>query len=178
MGATTVNETLAVAVKLPDFPVMVMVEGPVAAEVEAKKFTELLPDVTGLKVAVTPGGRPDADSVTAPVKPDRAIPAAALDARGTLRVAGVTVRVTLDGGVTVSAMVATAFKAPEVPVIVIVDAPAAAVLAAARVKVLAPDLTALKVAVTPLGSPDAVRVTAAVNPLWGRMAMVLTAVDP
>jgi hypothetical protein len=57
---------LVVSVRLPDLPVIVTVEVPPAAELATANVTALLPDVTALKIAVTPLGRPEADNVTAP----------------------------------------------------------------------------------------------------------------
>ena len=89
---TTVNAMLVVSVRLPDLPLIVTVEVPPAAALATANFTALLPIVTALKVAVTPLGRPDADNVTAPVKPDISVMAillAPLNPRVTLKLAGV-----------------------------------------------------------------------------------------
>jgi len=62
--------------------------------------------------------------------------------------------------VTVSAMVVDAVSVPEVPVMVTVAAPAAAVLLAVRVRTLEPVVGLVaNAAVTPVGNPDAARVT-------------------
>jgi hypothetical protein len=178
---TTVNAMLVVAVRLPDFPVIVTVEAPAAAELAAANVTALLPDVTALKVAVTPLGSPDAENVTAPVKPEIAVMArlpAPLAPAVTLKLAGVAASVKPGGGLTVSAMVALLLKAPEVPVIVTVDVPAAAVLAAVRVSVPLPDLTAPRVAVTPFGNPDAASATVPVKPEISVMAMLPAPLAP
>jgi hypothetical protein len=172
---------LVVSVRLPDLPIIVTVELPSDAELVAATFTALLPDVTALKVAVTPLGRPDADNVTVPVKPDISVMAmllALLDPRVTLKLAGVAASVKPGGGLTVSAIVALLLKVPEVPVTVTMDVTAAAVLAAVRVTVLMPDLTALRVAVTPLGSPDAASATVPLKPKMSVMAMVLALLAP
>ena len=69
-GTATVSETIAVPVKLPDVPVMVMGKVPVEAVLLAARVNVLLPVVAaGLKDAVTPLGRPDADRLTLPAKP-------------------------------------------------------------------------------------------------------------
>ena len=59
---------------MPDVPVMVTVDVPVVAVELAVNVTTLV-EVVGLvpKVAVTPAGRPDADNVTAPVKPPEGV---------------------------------------------------------------------------------------------------------
>jgi hypothetical protein len=123
---------LVVSVRLLDLPVIVTVEVPAAAELATANVTTLLPDVPALKVAVTPLGRPDADNVAAPVKPDISLMVmllAPLDPGVTLKLAGVAASVKPGRGLTVSAIVALLLKVPEVPVIVTVDVPAAAVLA-------------------------------------------------
>ena len=65
--AFTVSETVVVAVKLPDVPVMVTVSVPVVAVLLAVRVSVLV-EVVGfaLKVAVTPLGTPDAARVTLP----------------------------------------------------------------------------------------------------------------
>jgi hypothetical protein len=68
--ALTVRAMVVLAFVLPETPLMVTVEVPVAAVLLAVKVTTLLP-VVGLvpKAAVTPLGRPEADSVTLPLNP-------------------------------------------------------------------------------------------------------------
>jgi hypothetical protein len=171
----TVNAMVVVSVRLPDLPVIVIVEVPVAAELATAKVAVLLPDVTAPKVAVTPVGRPDAVSATLPLKLEISVMAMLLVplAPGLmLKLAGVTASVKLGGGLTVSAMVALLVKVPEVPVMVTVDVPAAAVLAALRVRVLLPDAIAPNVAVTPVGKPDAASATVPLKPEMSVMAML------
>jgi len=68
--------------------------------------------------------------------------------------------------VTVSEIVVPLDKFPDVPVIVTVAVPVAAVLLAVSVNVLAlVVLAGLKDAVTPVGKPDADRLTLPLNPL-------------
>jgi hypothetical protein len=69
-GAVTVRAMVAVAVRLPDVPVMVTVLVPAAAALVAAKITAL-DAVAGFvaKLAVTPAGSPVAARVTVPVKP-------------------------------------------------------------------------------------------------------------
>jgi hypothetical protein len=73
-AAVTVSETVVVAVRLPEVPVMVTVAVPVVAVLLAVKLTVLV-DVVGLvpNVAVTPLGRPDAASVTLPENPSTSV---------------------------------------------------------------------------------------------------------
>jgi hypothetical protein len=69
-GAFTVSETVVVCVKAPEVPVIVTVAVPVVAVLLAVRVRTLV-DVVGFvpKLAVTPAGRPEAESVTLPVKP-------------------------------------------------------------------------------------------------------------
>jgi hypothetical protein len=64
-----VSAIVALLLKLPDVPVMVTVELPVAAELLALRVSVLVPDVPAPKDAVTPEGRPDAARATVPLKP-------------------------------------------------------------------------------------------------------------
>jgi hypothetical protein len=67
-----VRETVVVWLKLPEVPVIVTVEVPVAAVALAVSVKELVVVAeAGLKEAVTPLGRPDADKLTLPVNPFR-----------------------------------------------------------------------------------------------------------
>lgn len=64
------REIVVDAVKLPDVPVMVTMTLPVTAVAPAVKVSVLVPVVlAGLKDAVTPLGKPEADSATVPLKP-------------------------------------------------------------------------------------------------------------
>src|SRR5450631_2313457 len=69
-AAFTVNETVVVRVRLPDIPAIVTVTVPVAAVLLAVNV-KTLEDVAGFvaNAAVTPDGKPEAASVTLPVKP-------------------------------------------------------------------------------------------------------------
>jgi len=69
-GAFTVSATDVVLVKLPEVPVMVMLLPPSVAVLLAVSVS-VLASVVGLALndAVTPLGRPEADRLTAPVKP-------------------------------------------------------------------------------------------------------------
>ena len=73
-AAFTVRETVVVAVKLPDVPVIVTVAVPVVAVLLAVKVSVLV-EVAGFvpKVAVTPLGKPDAARVTLPENPLRSV---------------------------------------------------------------------------------------------------------
>lgn len=66
----TVRLIFAVCVRVPLVPVTVTLVVPVAAVLEAVNVTVLLPVVdAGLKLAVTPEGKPLAESATLPVNP-------------------------------------------------------------------------------------------------------------
>jgi hypothetical protein len=68
--ACTVREIVVAFVKLPDVPVMVTVTIPVVAVPLAVSVMVLvLVVLPGLKEAVTPLGKPDADKLTLPLKP-------------------------------------------------------------------------------------------------------------
>jgi len=69
-AAVTVRPTVVVSVRLPEMPLMVIVEVPVAAEALAVRVKTLV-EVVGfaLNPEVTPLGRPLADNVTLPSKP-------------------------------------------------------------------------------------------------------------
>ena len=65
----TVSVSVVVWVRLPDVPVMVTVAGPTVAVLEAVRVNVLLVvALAGLKDAVTPAGRPDAERATDPAK--------------------------------------------------------------------------------------------------------------
>lgn len=66
----TVSAMVVLALSVPEVPVMVTVAVPVVAELLAVRVSRLVPVVGFVpNVAVTPLGRPDADSVTLPVNP-------------------------------------------------------------------------------------------------------------
>jgi len=65
-----VSERVAVLVKAPDVPVMVTVDVPVVTVALEVSVNVLVPVVLlGLKEAVTPLGRPEADKLMLPLKP-------------------------------------------------------------------------------------------------------------
>ena len=66
----TARETKTVFTRLADLPVMVTVAVPTGAALLAESVSVLVPLVlVGLKEAVTPLGKPDADKLTVPEKP-------------------------------------------------------------------------------------------------------------
>lgn len=65
------REIVVVFVKLPEVPVIVTVKAPTAAVLAAVMVNVLVVAVLlGLNDAVTPAGRPDADMLTLPLKPN------------------------------------------------------------------------------------------------------------
>jgi len=69
-AALTVSETVVVRVRLPDAPEIVTVKFPVAAVADAERVSALVVAVgLGLKDAVTPLGKPEAERVTLPANP-------------------------------------------------------------------------------------------------------------
>jgi hypothetical protein len=80
---------------------------------------------------------------------------------------------------TVREIAAALVKLPEVPLIVTVTVPVAAVLLAATVNVLVPTVLAgLNDAVTPLGRPDTDKLTLPLNPFCGLTVTVLVPLAP
>src|ERR1019366_1849708 len=70
LAAVIVNVIVVVAVNVPELPRIVTVTVPAVAEVPAVSVNVLLPVVgLGVKTAVTPAGKPEAESVTLPVNP-------------------------------------------------------------------------------------------------------------
>src|SRR5712692_7325165 len=66
----TVRVSVVVLLKLPEVPVMVTVAVPMVAVLPAVSVKVLVPVVlAGLKEAVTPLGRPEADKLTVPANP-------------------------------------------------------------------------------------------------------------
>jgi len=185
VAVVTVSAIVVVAVRVPDVPVIVTVDDPVVAELLAASVSTLLP-VVGLvpNEAVTPLGRPEAASVTLPVKPPTSVtvivevpllPWAIVNDDGEAE--SVKPWVTL--AFTVSAIVVLAVSEPEVPVIVTVDEPVVAVALAVSVSRLVPVVGLVpKEAVTPLGKPDAARVTLPVKPPTSVTVMVLVPLLP
>ncbi len=127
--------------------------------------------------AVTPSGRPLVVRVTAWLNPFKAL-ISIVDVPplfcATLKLFGAAVTVKSPG--TVRTIVVDELWLPEVPVMVTVTVPEAAVLLALKVRVLL-DVAGfgLKAAVTPFGSPLADSVTLPENPVESLMAIALVA---
>ncbi len=168
----TVKLRVVVFVSVPEMPVIVTTTVPVAAVLPAVRLSELVVAVVaGLKVAVTPDGKPDADKLTLPVNPFCGVTVMVLGLPVapcmSVKLAGDAPSVKFGdaAAVTVSEIVVVWVSAPEMPVTVTVEVPVAAVALAVRVRVLVVvALAGLNDAVTPLGKPDADKATLPVNP--------------
>jgi hypothetical protein len=184
-NGVTVSETVVVAVRLPDVPVMVIVFVPAVAVALAVKVKTLV-EVAGfgLKEAVTPFGSAEVVRVTLPLKPPDGVmvivlvplapPLAMLTADGAAE------RVKLcTEAVTVRLMVVLPVVLPDTPEIVTVTVPAAALEVADRVRVLVLEVGfGLNDAVTPLGKPEADRVTLPLKPPTSVTVIVLVPLPP
>jgi hypothetical protein len=168
---------------VPDLPVMVTVKVPVVARLPAVRV-KVLADVAGLGVndAVAPLCKPEAESVTLPLKPFKGVMVTLVvpfAPRAMLKLVGDAEREKSGVAVTVREMVVEAVKPADVPVTVKVTVPAVAVPLAVRVRVLVLlVLAGLKDAVTPLGSPEADKLTAPLKPLSGLTVMLLVFLLP
>jgi len=149
---------------------MAMVKVPVAACFPAVRV-KLLADVAGLgvKEAETPLCKPEADSVTLAAKPFEGVIVTVVvpcAPRPMLRLVADAERAKFGPAVTAREIVVEEVKLPEVPLMVTVATPMAAVLLAVRVSVLVLlVLEGVKDAVTPLGRPEADRPTEPLKPL-------------
>lgn len=146
-------------------PVIVIADAPIAAVLDAVRVRVLVEvALDALKLAATPLGRPEAESVTFPAKPFCGVMAMLLVTdlpRTRLRVAGVDDKVNDGVPVMVSAIRSVLVRVPEVPVIVRVDAEPAAEMLATTVRMLeVVALAGLNDAVTPAGNPETLRFTA------------------
>jgi hypothetical protein len=153
------------------------------AVLDAVKVRVLVPVVeVGLKVAVTPAGKPLALRATLPVNPPIDVTVTVLlplPPCATDTLVGLADKEKSAGALTVRMRVAVCVSEPLVPVMVTVACPVAAVAEAVNVSVLVPVVeVGLKLAVTPLGRPLALRATLPVKPLPGVTVTVLVAVPP
>jgi hypothetical protein len=181
-AAFTVSEREVVLFKAPELPATVIVTVPVVAVPLAVSVNVLvLAVLAGLKDAVTPEGRPDADRLTFPLKPFSGVtvimlvPTAPCD---TVKVFGDADRLKLGGALTVRDTLTVEVKLPDVPVMVTVAGPVVAVLLAVNVKVLVVLLVELNEAVTPEGKPAAVKLTLPLKPFCGVTVIVLVPLAP
>ena len=156
------------AVSVPEFPVMVTVELPIVAVLLTVRVSVLLVvAVAGEKVAVTPAGRPLTERFTPLAKPliGMMLIVDLPEAPGTANTSfGAAESEKLPAFTTTCACTELVIL-PEVPVMVKVAVPRAAVLVAESAIVLKPVVGfGENVAVTPLGSPEALRVTLPAKP--------------
>jgi hypothetical protein len=180
-----VRRTVVVFIKLPEVPVMVTVTVTVDAVLLAVSVNVLaLVVLVGLKEAVTPLGRPEADKVTLPLKPFCGVTVMVLAplapwVSAKLLGDAESVKLGTGSGFTVREMVVEFVKLPEVPVMITVTVPVAAVPLAVSVNVLVlVVLVGLKEAVTPLGRPEADKLTLPLKPFCGVTVMVLAPLAP
>jgi hypothetical protein len=169
--------------KLPEVPVMVTVAVPVLAVLLAVNVNVLVVAAGfGLKDAVTPLGRPNADRVTLPLKPFCGVTVivfAPVAPRVMLRLLDDADKAKFPAGFTVRLIVVEFVKLPEVPVMVTVAEPVLAVALAVSVNALVVRAGfGLNDAVTPLGRPDADRLTLPLKPFCGVIVMVLALFAP
>jgi len=131
----------------------------------------------GLKEAVVPERMPEAEKVTAPVKPLDGVMvtvAPPVLPRAMFRVAGEAEREKFGAAFTVTEIVVEPFRLPLTPLMVTVNVPTAAPRVAVNVKELVlVVLDGLKLAVTPLGRPEADKLTFPVKGLCGVTVMVV-----
>ena len=190
-AAFTVRDSVAVCVIPPPVPVMVTFTVPVAAVLLAVRVRLEVPGVpteAGLKLAVTPEGRPEADNETVELKPPSAevetvTPAELPCVTETLEGARLKVKSGGCAAVTVTAIVVVCVTPPPVAVTVTLKVPAAEILLAEIVIVELPLPGAaieagLKLAVTPEGNPEADRVIAELKPPVAVVETVLLAALP
>jgi hypothetical protein len=177
--AVTVRETLAVWVTPPPVAVKVTVDVPVTAVLLAVKVSVELPlpgaaiDV-GLKLAVTPEGKPEAERESAELNPPLTVVESVVLpvlpwTIDTLAGETLTAKSGVAAAVIVSETVVVCVTPPPVAVTVTVDVPVTAVLLAVKVSAEFPLPGAaidagLKLAVTPEGKPEAENEIAELNP--------------
>jgi len=176
-AAAIVKAIIAEWVRLPDFPVSVIVAVPALALVPALSV-RFLP-VPGVSVsiaglAITPVGSPDKETLTLPVNPFSALAVIETDfpmlPAVRLRLAGATVSEKSGSGaaaLTVSALDVVWVRPPDVPVSVIVAVPALAEAPAVRARFLAVPGASVRtdgLPVTPEGNPLRETLTLLVNP--------------
>ena len=153
-----------VLLKLPAVPVTLRDTVPGAAVPLAVSVNVLvLVVLLGLKDADTPLGKPATDKFTLLLKPFCGATVMVLvpvPPCRTVNAAGRAESPKVGIGVTVRDRLVVLTKLPEVPIMVTLSVPAAAVLPAVNVSVLLPVvLLGLKDAVTPFGRPEAVKLT-------------------
>ena len=183
----TVRLIDVVRVRPPPVPVTVTVAGPSVAVLDAVRLRTLLAPVVedGLKLAVTPLGKPLALRATLLVKPPVlviVIVLVPLAPRLIVRLEGFGEREKsgVAGWFTVRLIVVVRVRLPPVPVTVTVADPSVAVVEAARVSTLLVPVVevGLKLAVTPVGNPLALNATLLVKPPVRVIVIVLVPLAP
>lgn len=180
-----VNETVVVWVSAPETPVIVMVLVPTVAVLVAVNVKTLV-EAVGLvpNVAVTPLGKAELESVTAPVKPPTSVTEIVLLPLVpclTVKLAGEaeSEKSGCAGALMVRDTVVVWVSVPEVPVIVTVEVPVVAVELAVKVTALVEVVGLVpNVAVTPEGKAEVDKVTLPVNPPAGWTVTVLLPLVP
>jgi hypothetical protein len=182
-GGVTVSATVVELLRLPEVPLIVIVEVPALALPLAVNV-RLLVDAAelGLNDAVTPVGSPEAVKFTVPAKPFCGAIVTVVELLApwtTVRLLGDADRLKLGATLTVSVIAVVRTRLPEVPVTVTVNDPAAAEPLAAKVSVLVlVAVLGLNDAVTPLGNPDAARLTLPENPFCAETVIALDPLAP
>ena len=176
---------MVVLATLPAIPVIVTVNVPKVAVALALSVKVLvLVALAGLKEAVTPLGRPEADKLTVPLKPFCGVMVTVLvplaPCRNFRLLGDAEIAKFVPGaGFTISDMVVVLVTLPDLPVIVSVNTPVVAVPLAVNVKVpVLVALTGLKEGVTPLGRPEADKLTLPLKPFSGVIETVLVPLAP
>lgn len=172
-SALTASAIVVVAVNPSSVPVTVTVVVPTVAVALTLKVTSvLLTAGLGLKVAVTPLGKPEMENVTGLLSGLAITVVEPVLPCVTVSELGVAIRPR--PGSTVNFTVVVCDKLADVPVMVIVLVPVAAVAPTASVILLVEVAGfAENEAVTPFGKPEAASVTSPVNPFSGVMVIVV-----
>lgn len=185
LAAVTLSVSVAVCVKLPAVPVTVMEKLPVEAVLLVTNVSALVAVAGfGLKEAVTPLGKPDADKVTLELKPFCGVIATVLESLAPciiVRLLGDADRAKFGTAraVMLRLIVVEPERLPELPVTVTLVDPVVAVELADNVTVLlVVALGGLKDAVTPFGKPETDKLTAAEKPLAGMTVIVVVPLAP
>jgi len=177
----TVRLNVAVCVRLPEFPVIMMGKVPVAAVPLAVSVNDVVAVMLdGLKV--TPLGRPEAAKAIVPENPFcgvTVIVPVPVAPCVIVRLLGEAERAKLGtaAAFTVRLNVAVCVRLPEVPVIVMGKVPVAAVLLAVSVSAAVPVMLD-GLDVTPLGKPESERPMLPVKPFEGVTVTVLVPLAP
>jgi hypothetical protein len=183
LAAVTVRLIVTVSLRLPDFPVIVRVDGPAAAEAAAASVRmQVFVVEPELNDPTTPLGRTEVLNVTVLAKPFCGVNVRVLlpvAPCAMLRAVGEPDNVNVGGGAMVSAIATLLVRVPDVPAIVTVAVAAAAALAAVKVTTLVwLVVMAPKVAVTPDGRPEAASATVPLKPFSAVIAIVLAPLAP